>query len=77
MICPKCSSENVQVTVQQISSKSKHKGNGCLWGMLRSIMVICTCGLWLLFGARKGSTKTKCKNKTVAICQNCGNTWNV
>lgn len=30
MICPKCNSENVLVTVEQISAKSSHNKRGCL-----------------------------------------------
>ena len=77
MTCPKCSSENVQVTVEQVSAKTKNRGNGCLWAICRGFLILCTCGLWLLIGARKGSAKTKFKNNTVAICQNCGNTWTI
>ena len=75
MICPKCSSENVQVTIEQVSSKTKKKGNGCLWSIFRATLIICTLGLWRLFGARIGSEKTKVKNQTVALCQNCGHKW--
>ena len=75
MVCPKCSSENVQITLEQVSAKSKNRGNGCLWGICRGILICCTCGLWLLIGARKGSSKIKYKNNTVAICQNCGHKW--
>ena len=77
MICPKCSSENVQVAIEQVSAKSNNKGNGRLWGIGRATLIVCTCGLWLLIGAKKGSSKTKFKNNTVAICQNCGHKWTV
>lgn len=77
MTCPKCGSENVNVTVEQTNAKTKGKGNGCLWTLGRWTLILCTCGLWLLVGRRKGSAKTKYKNKTVAICQNCGNRWYV
>lgn len=77
VICPNCSSENVQVTIEQISAKTKNKGNGCLWAIGRSLMIIFTLGLWKLIGARKGSAKTKFKSNTVAICQNCGNKWTI
>ncbi len=75
MICPKCNSENVIVTTEQVSSKTKGKGNGCLWGIGRALLIVCTCGLWLLVGKHKGTGKTKIKNQTVAICQNCGHKW--
>ena len=77
MVCPKCSSENVQVTIEQLSAKTKKKGNGCLWSIGRGILIFFTLGLWRLIGKRSGSEKTKFKSNTVAICQNCGNKWNV
>ena len=77
MVCPRCMSENVQVTIEQVSAKTKNRGNGCLWGIARAMLVTCTLGLWLLIGARRGTSKTKFKSKTVAICQNCGNKWTV
>lgn len=77
MVCPKCKSENVTVTTEQVSGKTKGSGMGCLWALGRWTLIICTCGLWLLVGKRKGTGKTSFKNQTVAVCQNCGNKWNV
>lgn len=77
MVCPKCNSNNVQVTTEQVSAKTKGKGMGCLWGLGRLCLICCTCGLWLLVGKRKGTGKTKYVNRTVALCQNCGHKWNV
>ena len=77
MVCPKCASENVQVTLEQVSAKTKKRGGGCLWGIGRGMLILCTCGLWLLVGRRKGTDKTKIKGNTVAICQNCGHKWTV
>lgn len=73
MTCPKCGSENVTVTLEQTGAKTSAKGNGYLWKFGRIMLICCTCGLWLLVGKHKGSGKTKFKNKTAAICQNCGN----
>jgi len=39
--------------------------------------MVFTLGAWRLVGKHKGQGKTKIKNSTVAICQNCGNKWNV
>lgn len=75
MVCPKCKSENVIVTNEQVSAKTSNKGNGCLWRIGRWTLIICTCGLWLLVGKHKGTGNTKFKNNTVCICQNCGNRW--
>ena len=77
MVCPKCNSENVLVTTEQVSSKTSGKGNGCLWSIGRVCLIVCTCGLWLLVGKHKGTGKTKIKNQTVAICQDCGYKWTV
>ena len=77
MVCPKCASENVQVTLEQVSAKTKKRGSGCLWGIGRGMLILCTCGLWLLVGRRRGTDKTKIKSNTVAICQNCGHKWTV
>lgn len=75
MKCPKCGSENVTITLEQIGAKTKKNNMGCLWTIGRWCLILCTCGLWLLIGKRNGTGKTKFKNKTVAICQNCSNKW--
>lgn len=77
MVCPKCGSENVTVTIEQVSGKTKKRGTGCLWTIGRWFLILCTCGLWLLVGRRKGTDKTEFKSKTIALCQNCGHKWNV
>lgn len=77
MVCPKCGGSNVSVTSEQVSGKTGSKGAGCLWKIGRTLLIICTCGLWLLVGKKKGTSKTKFKNQTVAICQDCGNKWTV
>ena len=77
MICPRCGSDNVNVVLETVSAKTKKKGVGCLWTVGRIFLIICTCGLWLLVGRRKGTDKTTFKNKTVALCQNCGRKWYV
>lgn len=77
MVCKKCKSENVLVTSEQTSSKTSAKGNGCLWSIGRGMLILCTCGLWLLVGKHKGTGKTNYKNQTVCICQNCGYKWKI
>lgn len=77
MICPKCGSENVNITLEQVGGKTSAKGNGCLWDIGRQCLIICTCGLWLLVGKHKGTGNTKFKNQKIALCQNCGNKWKV
>ncbi len=73
MQCPKCGSDNVNIqTVTDV--KTKHRGciGWCFW----IILALCTCGLILIIPALTNS-KTKTKNHTEAICQNCGNRWKV
>jgi len=78
MTCPKCKSESV--TVQAVAI-TKNKGKGCiywliigwwleplLWIFLTIPMLLCA-----LFGGKR--VKTKVKN--VAVCQACGNRWNI
>jgi len=77
MTCPKCGSENVNVMVEQVSGKTKTNKMGCLWTLGRLTLICCTAGLWLLVGKRKEKGTTKYKNKTVAVCQGCGNKWYV
>lgn len=77
MVCPKCKCENVVVTTEQISGKTKANNTGCLWALGRWTMIICTLGLWAIIGKRKGTGKTKFKTQTVAVCQGCGHKWKV
>ena len=75
--CPRCGSNRLNMSSEMTGRKSRHKSMGCLWGIGRAIMIICTCGLWLIFGKRKGTTNTTYSYKTLAICQNCGYSWYV
>ncbi len=74
--CPKCGSNNVTFQIVQTGAVTKTKKKGCLFGLVRLILIICTCGLWLLFGKKKAKSKTKYTNEKIAICQNCGHQWN-
>jgi uncharacterized Zn finger protein len=73
MICPKCSSENV-LTHVVTDVKTKHRGciGWCLWILL----AICTFGLILIIPLLTNSS-IKSNQKTMAICQNCGYTWEI
>jgi hypothetical protein len=79
MVCPKCNSENVMVTMEQVSSKTKKHGNG-LGGHVnnaaRGVTAMCTLGLSnLVWKKSTGNEKTKVKNQKICLCQNCGNSW--
>lgn len=77
MRCSNCGSSNISVQVVQTGAKTRAKGTGCLWSMGRWILILCTMGLWLLIGKRKGTGKTKMINEKQAICQSCGNSWTI
>lgn len=76
MICRMCGSSKVTVGVEQISSKTRTRNMGCLWAMGRFLLIMCTCGLWLLVGRRSRTSNTRHKNLRYAICQDCGHKWN-
>lgn len=77
MTCPKCQNSNVTMSNTQTTGKIRTKNNGCLWQIGRWILIICTCGLWLLVGKRKEKSNIEYKNQTEAICQSCGHRWTV
>ncbi len=81
MECPKCKSTNVNVTMQQVSSKTKKHGNG-LGGIMnntaRGLTAIATLGASnLVWKKSKGNEKTKIKNEKICLCQNCGHSWGI
>lgn len=79
MQCPKCKSENVTVELVQSSSKTKKHGNslgGHVNNAARGVTALCTLGMSnLVWKKSKGNEKTKYKNETMCICQNCGKSW--
>lgn len=81
MVCPKCKSENVTITMQQVSSKTKKSGNGIggnLNNAARGITAVCTLGISnLVWKKSKGGEKTKVQNQKICLCQNCGNSWEI
>lgn len=77
MTCPKCGSSNVDVQIVQDSAVTRTKKTGCLWGIIRLILIICTFGLWLIIGKRKEKSRTTFSSHKTAICKNCGHSWNI
>lgn len=73
MICPRCRSD--RVSIQVITDSARTRKRGCLWGIGRLFLILCTCGLWLLIGRSK--SKTKMQTHKEAICQNCGYSFHV
>ena len=75
-VCPKCGSTNVSIQMVQTGAVTNTKAKGCLYSLFRCLLIICTCGLWLLLGRKKSKSKTRFYNTKMAICQNCGHQWN-
>lgn len=73
MVCPKCGSNNVNVSM--VNSTIHAKKPGLIARLGRLFLIICTCGLWLLIPKLGGHGKIK--SKTMAVCQACGNSWKV
>ena len=81
MVCPKCNSENVNVQIEQVSSKTKKHGNGfggIVNNTARAATAVCTLGVSnLVWKKSKGGEKTTVENKKVCVCQNCGHSWDL
>ena len=64
MICKKCNSSNV--IIQMVGGKIKRVS--IIRRLIRLMLIVSTCGLWLLLPSKKG----KIKNVKMLICQDCG-----
>ena len=81
MTCPKCKSDNVTISMQQVSSKTKKHGNG-LGGIVnntaRGMTAVCTLGMSnLVWKKSTGNEKTTVKNEKICLCQSCGHSWGI
>lgn len=82
MQCPKCGSTNVNVQmVTESELKTKHKSIwywifiGWWWRPLLWLCLTIPMLLGKLFGRKDKKIVTK--HKSMAVCQNCGNSWKV
>lgn len=79
MECPNCGSTNVSVQIIEKGQETKHKGiglGGHVNNAARAVTAVGTLGMSnLLWKKSEGHNKTKTKSTTVAVCQECGNTW--
>ena len=82
MKCPKCGSENVTVqTATTVTMSDKHRG--CFWWLIvgwwwipfKWIFLTLPALIFAIFSHKKQKMKSKTYSK--AVCQNCGNQWNV
>jgi len=81
MKCPKCKSDNVMIQMMETGSKTKKTGNGfggIAHNTVRAGLAISTLGLSnLVVPKAKGKEKTKTKMQKIALCQECGHSWNI
>ena len=79
MVCPKCGSDNVTISMEEIGSKTKKTSiglGGHVNNMARGFAAIGTLGMSnLVWKKSKGEAKTKIKNEKICLCQNCGHSW--
>lgn len=82
MVCPKCGSENVNVqVVNEIELKNKHHGVlwwlfvGCWWVPIKWIFLAIPALIVKIFRPKR--QKVKQTQKSVCVCQSCGNRWDI
>lgn len=81
MKCPKCKSENVNISFEQVGSKTKKTSiglGGHINNTARAITAVSTLGMSnLVWKKAKGEEKSVAKNAKVCLCQNCGYSWEI
>ena len=77
MVCNNCGSHNVTISNEVVTMKSRTNNTSIARKIGRLFLILCTLGTWLLVPKRKSHTKTAYDMKTIAVCQNCGNSWEV
>ena len=77
--CPRCRGTNISFQIAEERSKTKKRGNGLFghaYNAARGVAGIATLGLSnIVLPKAGGHEKTKIKNGTFAVCQDCGHTW--
>jgi len=77
--CPKCRGTNIMFQVIEEGSKTKKSGVGLFgntYNAARGLASAATLGIaGKILPKAEGKEKTKNKNNTYAVCQNCGHTW--
>lgn len=79
--CPKCKGKDISVQMVEVGSKTKKSGNGLVgntYNAARGLVGVVTLGLSnIILPKAKGKEKTKNKLEKIAICQNCGHSWEI
>lgn len=77
--CPMCKGTNISFQIVAEGAKTSKRGNGLLghtYNAARGVAGIATLGLSnIVLPKAKGHEKTRIKNETYAICQNCVHAW--
>lgn len=70
MVCPKCNSDKVQVSVNTytVSTAKRSFGRDILWCCL-------TGGLWLIWILIRKPPKDKVVREKTAVCSGCAHSW--
>ncbi len=81
MKCPKCKSEDVNISFEQVGAKTKKTSiglGGHINNTARALTAVSTLGMSnLIWKKSTGESKTKMKNAKVCLCQNCGYSWEI
>ena len=81
MECPYCGGTNVTVQIVTEGVQTNKKGvglGGHVNNAARGLTAVATLGMSnLVWKKSKGTKKSKVKNTNVAICQECGESWEI
>lgn len=81
MVCPRCQSQNVTTQIiNEVEFKKKRHGFiwwciiGWWWVPFKWLFLTFPALIVAMFGGRKKAVN---KQKTMCVCQQCGNTWQI
>lgn len=78
MQCQKCNSENITFQAMEVEKKKKRDWGYYLFVSWWFEPVIWICAFpFMAIGKLLGNTKKNTEIKTIAVCQRCGNRWEV
>lgn len=81
LCCPACGGDNINVQIVAEGVKTSRKGvglGGHVNNAARGVTAIATLGVSnLVWKKSEGTNKSKMQNNKVAVCQSCGNSWNI
>lgn len=76
--CPKCGGEEIEYQTIHLGSVSTHRGTAGAYKAGRKVANKATLGTYgFLKGQKAGKTYTKERYSQIAVCKNCGYSWNI